>query len=70
MEARWPDAFYRSNWWIYSPDPLINAGLGVYGQVLVIHEPSQSVVVKLSSQPAMEDPRTEALERHGPRRYL
>ena len=65
MEARWPDAFYRSNWWIYSPDPLIYAGLGVYGQVLVIHEPSQSVVVKLSSQPAMEDPRTEALERTG-----
>ncbi|MBK5098852.1 MAG: serine hydrolase [Gemmatimonadetes bacterium] len=65
FDARWPDAFYRNNWWIYSPDPLVYAGLGVYGQVLLIHEPSQSVVVKLSSQPAMEDPRTEALERAG-----
>lgn len=65
LEALWPDAFYRNNWWIYSPDPRICAGLGVYGQVLLIHEPSQSVVVKLSSQPAMEDPRTEALERAG-----
>jgi CubicO group peptidase (beta-lactamase class C family) len=65
FDARWPKAFYRNNWWVYSPDPRIYAGLGVYGQVLLIHEPSQSVVVKLSSQPAMEDPRTTALERAG-----
>jgi CubicO group peptidase (beta-lactamase class C family) len=65
FDARWPDALYRNNWWIYSPDLRIYAGLGVYGQVLLIHEPSQTVVVKLSSQPAMEEPRTTALERTG-----
>ncbi len=65
FDALWPDAFYRNNWWVYAPDPQIYAGLGVYGQVLLIHQPSQSVVVKLSSQPAMEDPRATALERAG-----
>ena len=61
----WPDAFYRNNWWVYSPDPQIYAGLGIFGQILLIHRPSRSVVVKFSSQPTMEDPRTVALERTG-----
>ena len=65
FDPLWPDAFYRNNWWVYSADPQIYAGLGVYGQVLLIHQPTRSVIVKLSSQPAMEDPGTTALERTG-----
>jgi CubicO group peptidase (beta-lactamase class C family) len=65
FDALWPDAYYHNNWWIYASEPRIYAGLGVHGQVLLIHQPTASVVVKLSSQPTMEDPRTTALERTG-----
>lgn len=65
FDPLWPGAFYRNNWWVYSPDAQIYAGIGVYGQLLLIHRPSRSVIVKLSSQPAMETPRTTALERTG-----
>ena len=65
VDRAWPHAFYHNNWWVYSPDPQIYAGLGIFGQVLLIHRPSRSVVVKLSSQPVAEDPKTMALERSG-----
>ncbi|MBK5098871.1 MAG: serine hydrolase [Gemmatimonadetes bacterium] len=65
FDPHWPEAFYRNNWWVYSSDPQIYAGLGVFGQVLLIHRPTRSVIVKFSSQPTMEDPGTTALERTG-----
>jgi hypothetical protein len=37
----------------------------VYGQTLLIHHPTRTVIVKLSSQPALEDERMWALQGAG-----
>lgn len=60
-----PGAFYHDNWWIRDAGAGIYSGLGLYGQTLWVHHPTRSVVVKLSSQPAPEDPRMGALEQAG-----
>jgi CubicO group peptidase (beta-lactamase class C family) len=60
-----PDAFYHDNWWIDDASKGVYSGLGVYGQTLLIHHPTRTVIVKLSSQPAPEDPRIWALQRAG-----
>jgi hypothetical protein len=60
-----PDAFYHDNWWIHDARAGVYSGLGVYGQTLLIHHPTRTVIVKLSSQPALEDRRMWALERAG-----
>jgi CubicO group peptidase (beta-lactamase class C family) len=44
-------AHYRNCWWVTNPDvPMFNAA-GIHGQHVVVHVPSQTVVVKLSSWP-------------------
>jgi hypothetical protein len=60
-----PDAFYHDNWWIHDAGTGVYSGLGVFGQTLLIHHPTRTVIVKLSSQPAPEDPRIWALQRAG-----
>jgi CubicO group peptidase (beta-lactamase class C family) len=60
-----PDAFYHDNWWIHDAAAGIYAGLGVYGQTLMIHHPTRTVIVKLSSQPDLEDARMWALQTAG-----
>jgi CubicO group peptidase (beta-lactamase class C family) len=60
-----PDAFYHDNWWIDDATRGVYSGLGIYGQTLLIHHPTRTVIVKLSSQPAAEDRRTWALQRAG-----
>jgi CubicO group peptidase (beta-lactamase class C family) len=59
------DAFYHDNWWIEDAVAGVYSGLGIHGQTLLIHHPTRSVIVKLSSQPAPEDPRMWALQRAG-----
>jgi CubicO group peptidase (beta-lactamase class C family) len=60
-----PDAFYHDNWWVEDAAAGVYSGLGVNGQTLLIHHPTRSVIVKLSSQPVFEDPRMWALQRAG-----
>jgi len=60
-----PDAFYHDNWWIHDATTGVYSGLGVFGQTLLIHHPTRTVIVKLSSQPAPEDGRMWALQRAG-----
>ena len=60
-----PDAFYHDNWWIHAAQAGVYSGLGVYGQALLIHHPTRTVIVKLSSQPAPEDSRIWALQTAG-----
>jgi len=60
-----PDAFYHDNWWIFDATRGVYAGIGVNGQTLLIHHPSRTVVVKLSSHPEFEDPRLFALQDAG-----
>jgi CubicO group peptidase (beta-lactamase class C family) len=44
-------AHYRNCWWVTNPGvPMFNAA-GIHGQHIVVHVPSQTVVVKLSSWP-------------------
>ena len=44
-------AHYRNCWWVTDPElPLFNAA-GIHGQHIVVHVPSETVVVKLSSWP-------------------
>jgi CubicO group peptidase (beta-lactamase class C family) len=44
-------AHYRNCWWVTDPNlPLFNAS-GIHGQHIVVHVPSETVVVKLSSWP-------------------
>ena len=44
-------AHYRNCWWVTHPElPLFNAA-GIHGQHIVVHVPSETVVVKLSSWP-------------------
>jgi CubicO group peptidase (beta-lactamase class C family) len=60
-----PEAFYHDNWWIDDARAGVYSGLGVYGQTLLIHHPTRTVIVKLSSQPDLEDPRMWALQGAG-----
>jgi CubicO group peptidase (beta-lactamase class C family) len=46
-----PGAHYRNCWWVTDPLlPMFQAS-GIHGQCIVVHVPSQTVVVKLSSWP-------------------
>jgi len=46
-----PGAHYRNFWWVTAPRvPMFNAA-GIHGQSIMVHVPSQTVVVKLSSWP-------------------
>ncbi|HXV35770.1 MAG TPA: serine hydrolase [Myxococcota bacterium] len=60
-----PDAFYHDNWWIYDAARGIYAGLGINGQTLLVHHPTQTVMVKFSSHPAFEDRALFALQDAG-----
>jgi CubicO group peptidase (beta-lactamase class C family) len=51
-----PDAFYHDNWWIQDADRGVYSGIGINGQTLLIDNPSETVIVKLSSHPEFEDP--------------
>jgi CubicO group peptidase (beta-lactamase class C family) len=54
-------AHYRNCWWVTNPElPLFNAA-GIHGQHIVVHVPTETVVVKLSSWPDPVDaPRRRA----------
>jgi CubicO group peptidase (beta-lactamase class C family) len=50
-------AHYRNCWWVTDPEvPMFNAA-GIHGQHIVVHVPSETVVVKLSSWPNPLDSR-------------
>lgn len=65
FDAAKPDAFYHDNWWIFDATRGIYAGIGVNGQVLLVHHPTQTVVVKFSTHPEFEDLRLFALQEAG-----
>jgi CubicO group peptidase (beta-lactamase class C family) len=65
FDAAKPDAFYHNNWWIFDATRGVYSGIGVNGQVLLIHHPTQTVVVKFSSHPEFEDLHLFALQDAG-----
>jgi CubicO group peptidase (beta-lactamase class C family) len=50
-----PHACYHDFWWVYDASAGIYCGLGINGQVLMIHHPSNTVVAKLSTWPDRMD---------------
>jgi CubicO group peptidase (beta-lactamase class C family) len=54
-ERRGPNACYHDYWWVYDSVAGIYCGLGINGQVLMIHHPSSTVIAKLSTWPDRMD---------------
>ncbi|MEP7114857.1 MAG: serine hydrolase, partial [Ilumatobacteraceae bacterium] len=50
-----PNACYRDFWWVYDSVAGIYCGLGINGQTLMIHHPSNTVIVKFSTWPDRMD---------------
>ena len=46
-----PGAHYRNCWWVTDPQLPLFQATGIHGQGIIVHVPSQTVVVKLSSWP-------------------
>jgi CubicO group peptidase (beta-lactamase class C family) len=53
--GRYPGAMYHDCWWVLDPEGGVLAGLGIYGQMLLVHRSANSVVVKFSTQPSAVD---------------
>lgn len=50
-----PNACYHDYWWVYDSVAGIYCGLGINGQVLMIHHPSNTVIAKFSTWPNRMD---------------
>jgi CubicO group peptidase (beta-lactamase class C family) len=44
-------AHYRNCWWVHDPGAPFFYGAGIYGQNVFVHEPTETVAVKLSTWP-------------------
>jgi CubicO group peptidase (beta-lactamase class C family) len=51
-----PGAHYRNCWWVTDPMLPLFQATGIHGQSVIVHVPSQTVVVKLSSWPDVLNP--------------
>jgi len=50
-----PGWFYRNKWWVMDSENGVLMGLGIYGQMLLIHGAAEMVGVKLSTWPVAWD---------------
>lgn len=50
-----PNSCYHDFWWVYDSIAGIYCGLGINGQVLMIHHPSNTVIAKFSTWPDRMD---------------
>lgn len=50
-----PNSCYHDFWWVYDSKVGIYCGLGINGQMLMIHHPSNTVIAKLSTWPNRMD---------------
>jgi CubicO group peptidase (beta-lactamase class C family) len=46
-----PNSCYHDFWWVYDSVAGIYCGLGINGQALMIHHPSNTVIAKFSTWP-------------------
>ncbi len=51
-----PGAHYRNCWWVRDPQAPLWYAWGINGQYVVIHPPTQTVVVKFSTWPTAQSP--------------
>jgi CubicO group peptidase (beta-lactamase class C family) len=50
-----PNSCYHDFWWVYDSVTGVYCGLGINGQMLMIHHPSNTVIVKFSTWPDRMD---------------
>jgi CubicO group peptidase (beta-lactamase class C family) len=50
-----PDSMYHDQWWVLDPAQGIYVAIGIHGQLLLVHRPTDTVVVKLSTWPRPQD---------------
>ena len=60
-----PDLMYHDQWWVLDPSHGVRTAIGIHGQLLLVHPPSRTVVVKLSTQPRPVDDAVFQLELAG-----
>jgi CubicO group peptidase (beta-lactamase class C family) len=53
---RRPGAHYRNKWWVLSPAVQAYAGIGINGQMVFVHTPTETVVAKFSTWRTSLDP--------------
>jgi CubicO group peptidase (beta-lactamase class C family) len=53
--------FYHDHWWIRDAEAGIYSGYGIYGQAVLVHHPSNSVVARFSTWPRPQDDEKDAL---------
>ena len=58
-------AFYHDNWWIWDAERGIYAAVGMNGQCVFVHRPSETAIAKLSTFPDALDERLFALHHAG-----
>ena len=54
-------SFYHDQWWITDAEAGIYWGYGIYGQAVMVHHPSNSVVARFSTWPVADDDEKLAL---------
>jgi CubicO group peptidase (beta-lactamase class C family) len=59
------EAFYHDNWWIWDARRGIYAAVGMNGQSVFVHHPSNTVIAKLSTFPDALDEKLFALHHAG-----
>ena len=53
--------FYHDQWWVSDAEAGVYWGHGIYGQAVLVHHPSNSVVARFSAWPSAEDDEKGAL---------
>ena len=56
-----PKAFYRNKWWVLDGERPRYSALGINGQNVFVHPPTETVVAKLSTWPTADERRLDAL---------
>ncbi|MFN8187048.1 MAG: serine hydrolase [Gaiellales bacterium] len=59
------EAFYHDNWWVWDAERGIHAAVGMNGQSVFVHHPSNTVIAKLSTFPDALDTDRFALHHAG-----
>ena len=56
QSERYPEGFYRNQWWVIRPDEGVAMASGIHGQYVYLNVPADVVIVKLSTLPmALDD---------------
>jgi CubicO group peptidase (beta-lactamase class C family) len=60
-----PDGHYRNKWWVFDPEMPFYSAIGIHGQYVTVHGPSDVVIAKVSSLPEADDRDAERLQLAG-----